>query len=70
MRLRGLALAALALAGCASTETVMLRNPVGQTVQCGPYQGSSGAISRLVIQQQLRDCVTDYQRQGYERAGG
>lgn len=54
------------LAGCAS-ETVVLRNATGMTAQCGPYYGSGSSTSALVDQIALRDCVADFQRQGYER---
>ena len=54
--------------GCATSEIVYLRNNVGDLVQCGPYTNygnipNSVASSRI----QLRDCISDYQRQGYER---
>jgi hypothetical protein len=60
---------ALALSACATSETVYLRNPAGQTAQCGPYTDYGNIPSaNLTTQIQLRDCVADYQRQGYERA--
>ncbi len=62
-------LMAVGLAGCATSETVYLQNTSSQTVQCGPYTGYFG--SRYVMtQNQLRDCIADYQRQGYERVQG
>jgi hypothetical protein len=71
--------ALLALTGCAG-EAIQLRNSLGQTVQCGPYSTVSVGVSvgtgrargqhipqSAVAAQQLRDCVYDFQRQGYER---
>ncbi len=60
-----------ALAGCVfSTNPIILRHPeTGQTVKCGPYR-----YSHLIFEQSPRTalereraCITDYQRQGYER---
>lgn len=57
----------LTLASCAS-EAVHLKNQAGNIVQCGPYNDRGiGPIADLATQQRLRDCVTDFQRQGYER---
>lgn len=67
MRYLMLATICVALTGCAS-ESVYLRNVAGTTVQCGPYSGGGiGPIANLAAEQRLRDCVADYQRQGYER---
>jgi len=59
------------VAGCASSETVYLANANGQKVQCGPYRGY-GSLPMQARQAQisLRDCVDDYQRQGYNRVPG
>lgn len=68
-----LALAALsaALAGCATSEIVYLKNPNGAMVQCGPYTHYGNIpTANLTTQIDLRDCVTDFQRQGYERVPG
>ena len=62
----------IGLAGCGTTsETVFLQNAAGQNVQCGPYT-AYGNIPKAneSTQQQLRDCIGDYQRQGYERVPG
>jgi len=45
--------------GC--TSAVHLRDKEGKTVQCGPYFMSGGVVARE------RGCISDYQRQGYER---
>ena len=59
------------LAGCATSEAVYLQNSTGQTVQCGPYTvGGSIPQANVRVQERLRDCVADYQRQGYERTPG
>ena len=61
-------LMAIGLAGCAISETVYLQNASSQTVQCGPYTDYGDISSaNVTTQNELRDCITDYQRQGYER---
>ena len=74
-----LALASFALLGCASTSTeaVRLAHPdtPSEVVQCGPYAVSAmdkvaagtRARARSFAYLQLRDCIEDYQRQGYRR---
>ncbi len=60
---------AFLVAACAFTGVVYLKNPqTGQTVQCGPYTryGNIPAAQEASIMD-LRRCVGDYQRQGYER---
>ena len=59
---------AIASSGCATSEVVYLKNTNGQTVRCGPYAGY-GSLPAQAEQAnaKLRDCVSDYQRQGYER---
>lgn len=63
-----LACAALALVSCAAPGPVFLRNMVGATVKCGPYpvdaRGSDSSAQREA------QCISDYQRQGYERVPG
>jgi hypothetical protein len=64
-------LCALIVAGCATSETVYLRNMARQAVQCGPYDaGLNDTNARIIAESQLRNCVSDYQRQGYERVPG
>jgi hypothetical protein len=54
-----------ALGAC--TDAVVLRNAMtGQTAKCGPYVMDS-AFSDSQAQREAR-CVSDYQRQGFERA--
>lgn len=61
----------LCLVGCAATsERVTLRNQSGQTVTCGPYSTydySYTETSSSIVEARLRGCISDYQRQGYER---
>lgn len=59
----------LALCSCATSETVYLKNAGGQTVKCGPYQGL-GRNADILNRAKVRDCVSDYQRAGYERVPG
>jgi len=52
------------LAACGVTETVILRHPeTGKKVECGPYFGHPN-----LGRGDLRHCIQDYHRQGYERA--
>ena len=52
-------LGCLLFAGC--SETVTLRHPkTGTTVTCGPY-------FYFGYRAPMAQCVTDYQRQGFER---
>jgi hypothetical protein len=55
------------LAGCASTTPVIMRHPDGRTAQCGPYS-LVGIVNQIQARDRERDCIGDYQRQGYERA--
>lgn len=62
-------LCALLLSGCASGEVVELRRGDGMSARCGPYRVSGiGPDPEFVAAMQLRGCVEDYQRAGYERA--
>ena len=58
------------VAGC-MTDSVMLVHPQTQlAAQCGPYYftgASSGVFSKAAAMERERDCISDYQRQGYER---
>ncbi len=57
------------VASCVSSEVVYLKNNVtGHVVQCGPYtRGGNIPAAQNATLSELRYCVTDYQRQGYER---
>jgi len=62
-----LGLLLLLVTGC--TSAVTLRHPItGVTVKCGPYAFDSLGRSAAVAMERERQCVSDYQRQGYERA--
>lgn len=59
--------------GCVTSESVVLRNSAGMTVRCGPYTDfgyGNLPSANITTQMKVRDCVSDYQRQGYERAPG
>lgn len=58
---------ALSMAGCATvqTEKVTLRNAAGMTATCGPYFNANLAASGAA--QREGQCISDYQRQGYNR---
>lgn len=61
-------LMAIALAGCQPfvTEPVFLKHPqTGGVVVCGPYRYRDQSAIMVAFQEQ--QCITDYQRQGYDR---
>ena len=59
------------LAGCVTSETVYLKNVSNQMVKCGPYTNYGHiASANVTTHNQLRGCIVDYQRQGYERVPG
>lgn len=58
---------AASCSGFRYTEPVILRHPqTGQTARCGPYfrGGLDGQMTALGHEAR---CISDYQRQGYER---
>ena len=64
----GLAVLIFGLVGCATSETVYMKNDTGETVKCGPYTtGGNIAAAAMTSHAKLRDCVMDYERQGYKR---
>ena len=69
-RLRFVMFCVFCFAACASTQPVTLRHPsTGLVVQCGPYKAGFFDVGvGAPIYQRERDCIADYQRQGYERA--
>lgn len=68
MKYMAVAWLCVVLTACTSSETVYLKDPMGAMAQCGPYSGGGiGAAPAAVNREKLRDCVGDYQRQGYER---
>ena len=67
----GLVLAAIALAGCQPfvTAPVFLKHSqTGRVVVCGPYRYRDQSAIMVAFQEQ--QCITDYQRQGYDRVPG
>ena len=66
MRIVLLLVPAVLLAACTTTQPVYLRHPqTGQTATCGPYNEDPVTAS-ITLSRETR-CITDYQRQGYER---
>ena len=64
MRFLLISLLGMLMAGC--TSAVILRHPqTGQTTKCGPYS-TGGPIGWQAAQREAQ-CISDYQRQGYER---
>lgn len=57
------------LSGCSAAEVVYLRKAGGETVKCGPYHSATNNQERLALTS-LRECVSDYQLQGYNRVPG
>ncbi|MBV8185951.1 MAG: hypothetical protein JOY64_21605 [Alphaproteobacteria bacterium] len=56
----------LALAACARTDTVHLRNPqTGQEVTCGPYPFY--ALRASASAQLESQCIQDFEKQGFLR---
>lgn len=66
------------LAGCAAQgEIIYLRSASGEQVQCGPYQTAAPVVRAFApetstpqmaeAEGRLRNCVSDYQRQGFQR---
>ncbi len=60
--------AVVVIVGCASSSIVMLKHPAtGNVVQCGPYRGGFGVAAENNQLTELKYCINDFQRQGYER---
>jgi len=59
-------LVAVIAAGCAVSPDIVLRNQRGQEVICERVTGIYGLRTHTLLTVQ-RQCVEDYQRQGYER---
>lgn len=53
------------LAGCSTAPVYLKHTETGQVVQCGPYP--TGGIQAAAGAFHENQCITDYQRQGYER---
>jgi hypothetical protein len=60
-------LSALLLAACSTTPDIVLRNSTGQTARCEGFFVASGWGRSQLLSKLQRECVADYQRQGYER---
>ena len=59
-----LVLAILLLTACTMGQTVYLKNANGDTAECGvPYISYDNPAA---IRKKIRDCVSDYQREGYD----
>lgn len=63
MRYWALAGICVAVAGCSSP--IVLRDSMGRMASCGPYPalGVNGVVGAI----REKQCIEDYQRQGYER---
>jgi hypothetical protein len=58
------------VAGCMTDSVVLVHPQTQMAAQCGPYYftgASSGLFSKAAAMERERDCISDYQRQGYER---
>ena len=59
---------ALVFVGCSTTPVKLYNAKTGQTTQCGPYTNMHplfpGASPHWKAE---RDCIADFQRQGFER---
>ena len=69
MRLLMATILVMLMAGCVTSEKIDMFKPgTEETRVCGPYTTSGNLPSAAMINsQKLRDCVMDYQRQGFER---
>ena len=58
-----------ALAACNTTAPIYLQHPqTGQTATCGPYNYDP-VTAEAALHREAR-CISDFQRQGYERQPG
>jgi len=58
------------LPGCMTDSVILVHPQTQRAAQCGPYDytgASSGLFSKVAAMERERDCLSDYQRQGYER---
>ena len=58
------------LAGCVKDAVILVHPQTGREEQCGPYYFtgmSSGIFSKAAADEREADCISDYQKQGYER---
>lgn len=59
------------LGGCATVESVYLKDAQGHTAQCGPYtELVKIPMETEAAEVKMRSCVSGYERQGYERVAG
>lgn len=57
----------LLLSACAQTSSVkMINKNTGETAQCGPFVMGGIAGPNAVVARESQ-CISDFQRQGYER---
>ena len=58
----------LVLAGCSTTPILMRNARTGQTTQCDPYTNMHPLFPAMSPHWKAeRECISDYQRQGFER---
>ena len=58
------------LAGCVRDAVILIHPQTGKEAQCGPFyftRMESGIFSKAAAEERERDCVSDYQKEGYER---
>jgi uncharacterized lipoprotein YajG len=60
-----LIVAAPLLAGCEQTEPVLMRDPSGRVVQCGPYDNRAMISAAFAFRE--AQCIQDYKEQGFVR---
>ena len=66
-----LAVMLASLVACATSETAYMKNDAGEIVKCGPYTTAGNVnAAAMTSHQKLRDCMMDYERQGYKRMPG
>ena len=65
-----LLLVSITMIGCAVIQPILLRHPItGVMAVCQGTEGGAGTFleGTAAAYRRQRDCVADYQRQGYER---
>ena len=58
------------LSGCVRDAVILIHPQTGKEGQCGPYYFtgmSSGIFSKAAADERERDCINEYEQQGYKR---
>ncbi len=67
----GMFLVMFCVVACAASEPIYLKSANGKTVRCGPYLDFGYLpVRSKSTEEKVRDCVSYYERYGYERIPG